>query len=44
VLINGVNGEVQGDRPYSALKITIAVLIVVALVAGGVWLYQSSHA
>jgi predicted RNA-binding Zn-ribbon protein involved in translation (DUF1610 family) len=44
VLINGVNGEVQGDRPYSALKITIAVLIVVAMVAGGVWLDQSSHA
>ncbi|GAA4518634.1 MULTISPECIES: hypothetical protein [Nonomuraea] len=33
VLVNGVGGEVQGDRPYSAVKITLAVLAAVALVA-----------
>ncbi|TMR15846.1 hypothetical protein ETD86_26200 [Nonomuraea turkmeniaca] len=44
VLINGVNGEVQGDRPYSALKITLAVLAAVALVAAVVWLYLANRA
>jgi hypothetical protein len=35
-LINARTGEVQGQRPYSALKITLAViggLIVLALLA-----------
>jgi len=34
-----VGGEVQGDRPYSAVKITLAVLAVVAVVAALVLLY-----
>ncbi|MGP3955482.1 hypothetical protein ACTWPT_05750 [Nonomuraea sp. 3N208] len=44
VLINGVNGEVQGDRPYSAIKIALAVLAALALVALVVWLYQVNRA
>ncbi|WP_219470541.1 hypothetical protein [Nonomuraea rhizosphaerae] len=38
VLINGVSGEVHGDRPYSAVKITLTVLAAVALVALVVWI------
>ncbi|MDS1268798.1 hypothetical protein RIF23_00655 [Lipingzhangella sp. LS1_29] len=38
VLVNGCTGEVHGERPYSAVKITIAVLcallVVAAVVAG----------
>ncbi|KAB8197624.1 hypothetical protein FH608_003530 [Nonomuraea phyllanthi] len=44
VLINGVGGEVQGDRPYSAVKIALAVLAALAVVAGVVWLYLANHA
>lgn len=39
ILVNGCTGEIQGDRPYSAVKITFAiialllVLLVVALLA-----------
>lgn len=32
-LINGQTGEVQGERPYSALKIFLAVLAVLAVIA-----------
>ena len=34
VFINGVTGEVQGQRPYSKVKIAIAVIV--ALVIAGV--------
>ncbi|MDD6790725.1 MAG: hypothetical protein DIU53_007280 [Thermobifida fusca] len=33
VLINGCTGEVQGDRPYSAVKIAFAVLVALIVVA-----------
>lgn len=33
-MVNGRTGEVQGDRPYSALKITLAVLAAIAAVIG----------
>ena len=33
-LVNARTGEVQGDRPYSWIKITLAVLAAVGLVAG----------
>jgi hypothetical protein len=33
-LINGQTGEVQGERPYSALKIMLAVLLVIAVIVG----------
>ena len=39
IMINGVSGEVQGDRPYSAVKIALAVLAAVAVVAALVLLY-----
>lgn len=39
VLVNGQNGEVTGQRPYSAAKITAAVLFVLGLVGAGVYLY-----
>lgn len=42
VLINGVTGEVHGERPYSTVKITLAVLAILALIATGVWLYQAN--
>lgn len=44
VLINGVSGEVQGERPYSVVKIVSAVLAALALVAAVVWLYQAYRA
>ncbi len=31
-LVNGQTGEVQGERPYSALKITLAILAVIAVI------------
>ena len=40
VVVNGQTGEVAGDRPWSALKITIAVLVTIAVVVGGYLLYQ----
>ncbi len=40
-LINGRTGEVQGERPYSAVKITLAVLAAVAVVAGIVMAVQA---
>jgi hypothetical protein len=33
-LINGQTGEVQGERPYSAIKIILAVLLVIAVIVG----------
>lgn len=36
VMVNAVTGEVQGERPYSWVKITFAVLFAIA-VAGGIW-------
>ena len=32
-LINGQTGEVQGERPYSTIKIILAVLAVIAVIA-----------
>lgn len=36
-LVNGRTGEVQGERPYSWVKITLAVLGGLAVAAGIVW-------
>lgn len=38
-LINGLTGEVQGERPWSSLKITLAVLAGLGLIGLGIWLY-----
>ena len=37
-LVNGQTAEVQGERPYSAWKIAFAVIAVVIVVAGAVYL------
>ncbi|MCM8537343.1 MAG: hypothetical protein NE334_15490 [Lentisphaeraceae bacterium] len=34
IVINARTGEVQGERPYSWIKITLAVLAIIAIVAG----------
>lgn len=36
IVVNGQNGEVEGDRPYSVPKIALAVLLVL-LVLAGLW-------
>ena len=36
--MNGQTGEVQGERPYSWWKIGFAVVLVVVIVAGAVYL------
>lgn len=41
-VINGRNGKTQGERPYSIVKITLAVLLGIGLVAGiGYYLEKS---
>jgi len=37
-LVNGQTGEVQGERPWSIWKITFAVLVVLILAAGALYL------
>ncbi|MEO3798844.1 hypothetical protein [Nonomuraea sp. B1E8] len=44
VMINGVSGEVQGDRPYSAVKITLAVLAALVVLVAMVWLVRGRNA
>lgn len=39
-LINGQTGEVQGERPWSRIKITLAVLLALAVGGGIYWLLQ----
>ena len=41
VCINGVSGEVQGRRPISKVKVTLAVLVALIVVVGLLILYQS---
>ncbi len=38
-LVNGRTGEVQGERPWSWVKILLLVLFILAVVSGGVVLY-----
>lgn len=38
-LVNARTGEVRGERPYSAWKITFLVLTIVAAIAGAVWFF-----
>ena len=38
-LVNGLTGEVQGERPWSAWKIAFAVLAGLGIAALGFWLY-----
>lgn len=39
-VVNGRTGEVQGERPYSPLKIALAVLLATLLIGGGLALWQ----
>ncbi len=39
-LINGQTGEVQGERPYSAIKITLAILAALAVIALAIILFS----
>jgi DNA-directed RNA polymerase subunit RPC12/RpoP len=40
VMVNAQTGQVLGDRPYSVVKITLAVVGVLAIVVGGVVLFN----
>jgi len=42
--VNGRTGEVQGERPYSAWKIALAILLAALLAGGGLaaWQYLSA--
>jgi len=42
ILVNARTGEVQGSRPYSWVKITLAVLAVLAVIGAGIYLYSIS--
>jgi LSD1 subclass zinc finger protein len=39
-LINGQTGEVQGERPYSVIKIILTVLIVIAVIIGAILIFN----
>ena len=39
-VINARNAEIDGDRPYSVVKITFAVAFALLVVSGGVYLYE----
>jgi LSD1 subclass zinc finger protein len=39
-MINGRTGEVQGERPWSWIKITLLILTIIGLGIGGYFLYQ----
>lgn len=40
-MINGRTGEVQGERPYSAVKITLFILMILSIIGAGVFLYMN---
>jgi hypothetical protein len=44
VYVNANTGKVIGERPYSAVKIALLVLVVLAAIGLGIVLYQSSRA
>jgi hypothetical protein len=39
-LINGETGKVSGSRPYSAIKIALAVLGVAAAIGASIWYFD----
>jgi hypothetical protein len=39
-VVNGQTGKVQGERPWSWIKIAIAVLLALIVVGGGLYLYD----
>jgi len=42
-MINGCTGEVQGERPYSAIKIALAVLLAAVVIIGILILKSKQH-
>ena len=42
VVVNGYTGTIAGDRPYSWVKITLAVIAVLIVICVIYWLYGSS--
>jgi hypothetical protein len=42
-LINARTGEVQGERPYSAMKIFLFVLTILAVIAAGIYFWKKNH-
>ena len=40
-VVNGQSGRVQGERPYSAGKITAAVILALLLIAAALWLAEA---
>jgi Zn finger protein HypA/HybF involved in hydrogenase expression len=43
VLVNANTGEVIGDRPYSKVKIFLAILLVVVIIAAAIAIYVASR-
>jgi len=41
--INARTGEVHGERPYSAIKIILLVVTIIAVIAGAIYLWKSSQ-
>jgi len=39
-LVNGRTGEVQGERPWSWIKITLTIVIVTAVIGGIIWYFN----
>jgi predicted RNA-binding Zn-ribbon protein involved in translation (DUF1610 family) len=42
-MVNARTGEVQGERPYSPVKIALLVLFILAVLATVFFVYQSNH-
>lgn len=42
-VVNGQTGKVQGERPWSAVKIAIAVVLAAALIGLGIWLGEQGR-
>ncbi len=40
-MINARTGEVQGERPYSGMKITLLVVTILAVIGGAVWYFAT---
>ncbi|MBI5540594.1 MAG: hypothetical protein HY951_11085 [Bacteroidia bacterium] len=40
-LVNGRTGEVQGERPWSWIKISLAILAGLVIIGGVIWLYNT---
>ncbi len=43
ILVNGRTGEVAGERPYSPLKITLAVILAIVVIAAIIAAFAYAH-